>query len=144
MEPPNPDAVTMGLPTGVRNGRSRFDTALHREQRGFMKGALLPAPVQARAPSEEAGGGRGILPDRWCQPLLQVQVQVQVQFRGSQGGVEDQRRDGGVAALGVPCSPFPQPHVPISGAAPQTFVPRSPRQPLPCSKVMEAGRRRET
>jgi hypothetical protein len=38
-EPPNVDADTMGLPTGARNGRRGFDTALHRGQRGFMKGA---------------------------------------------------------------------------------------------------------
>jgi hypothetical protein len=43
MEPPNPDADTMGLPAGARNGHSRFDTALHRGQRGFMKGASRPS-----------------------------------------------------------------------------------------------------
>jgi hypothetical protein len=78
----------MGPPTGARNGLSRFDTALHRAQRGFMKGASSLVSLQELAPPEEAGGCRSTPPACGCQPLLQVQPQsqeppvVQVQSAG--------------------------------------------------------------
>ena len=43
MEPPNPDAATLGPHSGASKGCSTSDTALHRGQRGFMKGAQHPS-----------------------------------------------------------------------------------------------------
>jgi hypothetical protein len=54
VEPPNVDAVTLGPPTGACKGRSRFDTALHRGQRGFMKRASC-ACLALRANNRAAG-----------------------------------------------------------------------------------------
>ena len=39
MEPPNPVAATMDLPSGAGKGGTPIDTALHGRQWPFMKGA---------------------------------------------------------------------------------------------------------
>jgi hypothetical protein len=48
MEPPNPVATTMGWPAESGKASRAFDTALHRRQRLFMKGACAQASLQCR------------------------------------------------------------------------------------------------
>jgi hypothetical protein len=76
VEPPNPDAATMGRLTGASNGRSGFDTALHRGQRRFMKGLHPSFPCRSWLLLRRRGMPK-LSPACWRQPLLQVQPQSQ-------------------------------------------------------------------
>ena len=57
MEPPNPVATTMGRPAGSGKASRAFDTALHRRQRLFMKGASWWRSGCRRSCAAPAPGG---------------------------------------------------------------------------------------